>query len=118
MNPSNVNLSAIVSWAQNKVMLLMGSLLCGLPFGEYSNLKCSSIRAVTDGHTPGCFAVLGVGYASEICPISLRAFMTGWINVCWSMGGFIATGVTTGTNQIQSNFVGLSSVTQVCTKPR
>ncbi|KAH8807102.1 MFS maltose permease MalP [Xylogone sp. PMI_703] len=77
-------LIAIVSWAQNKIMLLFGSLLCGLPFG--------------------CFAVLGVSYASEICPISLRAFMTGWINVCWSMGGFVATGVTTGTNQLNNNY--------------
>lgn len=53
----------------------------------------------------GTFAVLGVSYASEICPISLRGFMTGWVNVCWSMGGFIATGVTTGTNQIMNNYV-------------
>lgn len=35
--------------------------------------------------------------------------MTGWVNVCWSMGGFIATGVTTGTNQIQSNYVSFIS---------
>ncbi|KIN00655.1 hypothetical protein OIDMADRAFT_29739 [Oidiodendron maius Zn] len=80
-----IPLIAIISWAQNKIMLLFGSLLCDLPFG--------------------CFAVLGVSYASEICPISLRGLMTGWINVCWSMGGLIATGVTTGTNKIQSSCV-------------
>jgi hypothetical protein len=39
--------------------------------------------------------------------------MTGWINVCWSTGGFIATGVTTGTNQIQSNYVRFPSVTHM-----
>lgn len=51
--------------------------------------------------------MLGVSYASEICPVSLRAFMTGWVNVCWSMGGFIATGVTTGTNQVPGDYVSL-----------
>ena len=53
----------------------------------------------------GTFAVLGVSYASEVCPISLRAFMTGWICVCWSIGGLMATGVTTGLNQLEGYWV-------------
>ena len=39
--------------------------------------------------------------------------MTGWINVCWSMGGLIATGVITGTNKIQSSYVGVSLASHI-----
>lgn len=53
-------------FAQNKEMLLMAGLLIGLPFG--------------------CFACLGEAYASEICPIRLRAYMTGYVNICWNIG--------------------------------
>lgn len=44
----------------------MAGLLIGLPFG--------------------CFACLGEAYASEICPIRLRPYMTGYVNICWNIG--------------------------------
>jgi SP family general alpha glucoside:H+ symporter-like MFS transporter len=56
----------IFFFATNRAMLLMGGLLIGLPFG--------------------CFACLGEAYASEICPIRLRAYMTGYVNICWNIG--------------------------------
>jgi SP family general alpha glucoside:H+ symporter-like MFS transporter len=49
-------------------MLLMGGLLIGVPFGA--------------------FACLGEAYASEICPINLRAYMTGYVNICWNIGAY------------------------------
>ena len=52
-------------------MLLAGGIFCGVPWGVFSTLA--------------------EAYASEICPLSLRAYLTGWINVCWVIGGFVAT---------------------------
>jgi MFS family permease len=49
-----------------KAMLLTAGLLIGFPFG--------------------CFACLGEAYASEICPVKLRAYMTGYVNICWNIG--------------------------------
>lgn len=70
-------------------MLLFGAILCGIPFGV--------------------FATLGAAYASEICPLSLRAYMTGWVNICWGIGGFVATGVSTGTQRLPSVWVWCSA---------
>jgi SP family general alpha glucoside:H+ symporter-like MFS transporter len=56
----------IFFFATNKAMLLTAGLLIGFPFG--------------------CFACLGEAYASEICPVKLRAYMTGYVNICWNIG--------------------------------
>ena len=56
----------LLFFATNKLMLLFGGLLIGIPFGT--------------------FACIGEAYASEICPISLRAYLTGYVNVCWNIG--------------------------------
>jgi hypothetical protein len=34
----------------------------------------------------GIFQTLTTSYASEICPIALRPFLTTWVNSCWAMG--------------------------------
>ena len=94
-------------------MLLLGLMFRGMPWGVFSTL----VEA----------------YASEICPRTLRAHLTGWINVCWVMGrlapltlhmraaqghrlraslifraylagGFVASGVTVATQGIQSTW--------------
>jgi MFS family permease len=57
---------ALSTFATNKVMLLMGGFLMGIPFGA--------------------FACLGEAFASEICPMSLRGYLTGYVNICWCIG--------------------------------
>lgn len=52
---------AINVFAQNKPMLLVGGILTGIPWGLFSTLS--------------------EAYASEICPLSLRAYMTGWVDL-------------------------------------
>lgn len=34
-------------------------------------------------------------YASEVCPVALRAYLTTYVNLCWVFGQLIATGVLT-----------------------
>lgn len=32
-------------------------------------------------------------YASEVCPVALRAYLTTYVNLCWVFGQLLATGV-------------------------
>lgn len=65
-------------------MLLSAGILCGIPWGVYSTLAAA--------------------YASEVCPLTLRPYLTGWINCCWVIGLFMGTGVTNGTLQISGEW--------------
>ncbi|CAG8264123.1 unnamed protein product [Penicillium salamii] len=39
------------------------------------------------------FATIGPAYASEICPMAFRPYLTAYINVCFAIGQFISAGV-------------------------
>lgn len=38
-------------------------------------------------------ATIGSAYASEVCPLRLRPFLTAYVNMCWTIGQFVAAGV-------------------------
>ena len=63
----------IVFFAQNIVMLLVGEILCGIPWGVFQTITTA--------------------YASEVCPVILRPYLTTYVNLCWVMGQFIGSGV-------------------------
>jgi SP family general alpha glucoside:H+ symporter-like MFS transporter len=44
----------------------------------------------------GTYCVISTTYASEVLPLRLRGFLTGYINLSYVMGQFIQTGVTRG----------------------
>lgn len=54
-------------------MLFIGQLLCGLPWGAFSSSA--------------------VSYASDVTPVSLRGYLTTYINLCWVIGQFLAAGI-------------------------
>ncbi|KAG0652307.1 maltose permease MAL31 [Hyphodiscus hymeniophilus] len=62
--------------APNIGVLLAGQVLCGIPWG--------------------IFAIMGSSYASEVCPLALRGFLTSFVNICWVIGQLIAAGVLEG----------------------
>ncbi|SPO03156.1 probable alpha-glucoside transport protein [Cephalotrichum gorgonifer] len=66
----------IVFFAPNIATLLVGELLCGLPWG--------------------IFATTAPAYASEVLPMSLRVYMTSWTNMCFIIGQLISAGVMAG----------------------
>ncbi|KAJ5792459.1 uncharacterized protein N7503_008437 [Penicillium pulvis] len=66
----------IVFFAVDIKMLLIGEILCGLPWGVFQTITTA--------------------YASEVCPVSLRAYLTTYNNLCWVIGHFIASGVLRG----------------------
>ena len=43
--------------------------------------------------TRGVFQTLAPTYAAEVCPVHLRAYLTTYVNLCWVIGQFIASGV-------------------------
>ncbi|KAF8847540.1 general substrate transporter [Acephala macrosclerotiorum] len=84
-----VSLSSMVGFifltffAPNLPVLLVGEMLCGIPWGV--------------------FATMAPAYASEICPLALRGYLTVYVNLCWAFGQLISAGVQQGlsTNNTQ-----------------
>ncbi|KZZ99640.1 Mrt transporter [Moelleriella libera RCEF 2490] len=60
-------------FAESLPQLLVGQILLGFPWGVFQTLTTT--------------------YASEVCPTHLRAYLTTYVNLCWVMGQFIASGV-------------------------
>lgn len=63
----------ITFFAESLPQLLVGQILIGVPWGVFQTLTTT--------------------YASEVCPIHLRAYLTTYVNLCWVLGQFIASGV-------------------------
>ncbi|KAL2826104.1 general substrate transporter [Aspergillus cavernicola] len=66
----------ILFFAPNVGTLVAGELLMGIPLGVYQTLT--------------------VTYASEVCPVAIRAYLTTYVNLCWVLGQLIASGVLKG----------------------
>ncbi|OAQ60500.1 sugar porter (SP) family MFS transporter [Pochonia chlamydosporia 170] len=66
----------IVFFAESLTQLLIGQMLIGVPWGVFQTLTTT--------------------YAAEVCPTHLRAYLTTYVNLCWVMGQFIASGVLRG----------------------
>lgn len=65
--------TAIFFTAPNVQTLLAGEILCGVPWGVFQTLT--------------------VTYASEVCPVALRGYLTTYVNFCWGLGQLIGIGV-------------------------
>lgn len=66
----------IVFFVQSIEMLLVGLILMGIPWGVFQTLTCT--------------------YAAEVTPVPLRAYLTTYVNLCWVIGQFLASGVLKG----------------------
>ncbi|KAJ5485263.1 Maltose permease MAL61 [Penicillium diatomitis] len=65
--------TAIFFTAQNVQSLLAAEILCGVPWGVFQTLT--------------------ITYASEVCPVALRGYLTTYVNFCWGLGQLIGIGV-------------------------
>lgn len=63
-------------FSPNAPVLLVGQIMCGIPWGVFSTLAPA--------------------YASEVCPVVLRGYLTTYVNLCWVIGQLIASGVLDG----------------------
>ena len=66
----------IVFFAKSLTMLLIGEILCGIPWGVFQTLTTA--------------------YAADVCPVQLRAYLTTYVNLCWVFGQLIGSGVLRG----------------------
>ncbi|KAK3325045.1 maltose permease MAL61 [Apodospora peruviana] len=72
-------LTLVIAWtalfftAQNVQTLLAAEILCGIPWGV--------------------FQTLCITYASEVCPVAMRGYLTTYVNFCWGVGQEIGIGV-------------------------
>ncbi|KAI0846993.1 sugar transporter [Daldinia vernicosa] len=71
-----VAFTAIFFTAQTVVHLQVAEILCGIPWGVFQTLT--------------------ITYASEVCPVALRGYLTTYINFCWGIGQMIGIGVIMG----------------------
>ncbi|KAH0832738.1 hypothetical protein AYO21_00357 [Fonsecaea monophora] len=65
--------TAVFFTAQTVVALQVAEILCGIPWGM--------------------FQVATITYASEVCPVALRGYLTTYVNFCWGLGQVIGIGV-------------------------
>lgn len=63
----------ILYYCKSLAMIAVGQVLSGMPWG--------------------CFQSLTVTYASEICPLALRYYLTTYSNLCWLFGQLFAAGI-------------------------
>ncbi|KAL2133060.1 hypothetical protein VTI74DRAFT_2964 [Chaetomium olivicolor] len=63
----------IIFFSETLLQLLIGEILIGIPWGVFQTLTTT--------------------YAAEVCPTHLRAYLTTYVNLCWVIGQFIASGV-------------------------
>lgn len=66
----------ILFFAQSIQMLLVGLIFIGIPWGVFQTLTCT--------------------YAAEVTPVPLRPILTTYVNLCWVIGQFLASGVLKG----------------------
>jgi MFS transporter, SP family, general alpha glucoside:H+ symporter len=74
-----VALSAFITLffvAQNVQTLLAAEILCGIPWGVFQTIT--------------------ITYASDVCPVKLRNYLTSWINACWGIGQLLGIAVIYG----------------------
>ncbi|KAI5461809.1 general substrate transporter [Mariannaea sp. PMI_226] len=94
---------AINGWASErfgyrKTMIVSLVAISGFIFVEFfsTNLVTLLVGEILVGVPLGVFQTLTTVYASEVCPVVLRSYLTSWVNICWFIGAMISTGVLRG----------------------
>ncbi|KAK1921908.1 trehalose transport-related protein [Papiliotrema laurentii] len=74
----------LFAFANSLTMLVIAEVFCGIPWG--------------------IFQTLTTAYASEVCPIQLRGYLTAYVNLCWGAGILLSSGVVKATLPINSDW--------------
>ncbi|KAJ5732176.1 hypothetical protein N7493_003657 [Penicillium malachiteum] len=69
--------------------------LCLILFMFFTAVNIQMLLAaqILSGIAWGVFQILPAVYASEVCPIVLRPYVTTFINMCWIIGQYLAAGI-------------------------
>ncbi|KAL2433720.1 Maltose permease MAL31 [Exophiala dermatitidis] len=79
-----------------KVVFMFGLILMnGFIFISFfgKSIELQTVGQVLCGVCWGIFATIGPAYASELCPMAFRPYMTAYTNMCFAIGQFVSAGV-------------------------
>ncbi|KAI1766477.1 general substrate transporter [Hypoxylon sp. FL1150] len=81
-------------------------LTAGLVFIQFfaRSLEVLLVGELLGGLVLGCYVVIGPTYASEVCPMALRGYLTSYTNLCFVTGQLLGNGVTAGTAQLETHW--------------
>ncbi|KAH8727245.1 general substrate transporter [Phaeosphaeriaceae sp. PMI808] len=74
------------------IALLMMASFVFISFFGFS-VELQAVGQILSGIPWGMLATIGPAYASEVCPLALRPFLTAYVNMCWTIGQFVSAGV-------------------------
>ncbi|KPI42725.1 General alpha-glucoside permease [Cyphellophora attinorum] len=82
-------------FGMKKTMIGSLILLSGLLFIPFfaQNIETLQVATILLGFPWGVFQTLTTAYASEVCPVALRGYLTTYVNMMWGVGQIIASGV-------------------------
>ena len=81
-------------------------LTAGLVFIQFfaRSLEVLLVGELLGGLVLGCFVVIGPTYASEVCPMALRGYLTSFTNLCFVTGQLLGNGVTAATSPLDTHW--------------
>jgi MFS transporter, SP family, general alpha glucoside:H+ symporter len=81
-----------------KTMVISLVAITGLIFMQFfaPNIQVLCGAYILIGIPLGVFQTLTTTYASEVCPVVLRGYLTSWVNICWFIGSLISQGALRG----------------------
>lgn len=81
-------------------------LVAGLVFIQFFSRDIRLLLAgeLLAGLVLGMFVVIAPTYASEVCPVTLRAHLSSYVNLCFVMGQLLGNGVTAGTQKREDHW--------------
>ncbi|XXG97820.1 hypothetical protein Hte_004134 [Hypoxylon texense] len=81
-------------------------LTAGLVFIQFfaRSLEVLLVGELLGGLVLGCYVVIGPTYASEVCPMALRGYLTSYTNLCFVTGQLLGNGVTAGTSTLETHW--------------
>jgi SP family general alpha glucoside:H+ symporter-like MFS transporter len=95
-----LQINGIVSekYGYRKTMMVALALMIAFIFVPFfaPNVQTLLAGEILQGIPWGIFQTLTTAYASEVCPVALRAYLTTYVNLCWVIGQLIASGVLRG----------------------
>ncbi|KAM0749707.1 putative MFS alpha-glucoside transporter [Meredithblackwellia eburnea MCA 4105] len=90
-------LNGIISERFGYRYTVLGCLICMMGFTAISftaqNVQTLQVFEILCGIPWGVFQTLTITYATEVCPIVLRGYLTTYINACWGAGQLLGIGV-------------------------
>ncbi|KAI0395029.1 putative maltose permease [Xylariaceae sp. FL0594] len=111
-NPLGQVIGALVSaypmeaFGRKRTFFTCVFLTAGLVFIQFfaRSLSALLVGELLGGLVLGCFVVIGPTYASEVCPLALRGYLTSFTNLCFVTGQLLGNGVTAATATLHNHW--------------